>query len=115
MDDYHYVYHKETDEQAFRLQGGEFEGVVYSYKNVHFPIYDDNGDLVEPDMMVEIPLTFQYEVLYNKDGIVNEKSHERFNKVIGDILMNVIDEGIEHDQIKINQPDRNNDPQQSSL
>ena len=94
MDDYHYVYHKETDEQAFRLQG---------------------GDLVEPDMMVEIPLTFQYEVLYNKDGIVNEKSHERFNKVIGDILMNVIDEGIEHDQIKINQQDRNDDSKQSSL
>jgi len=54
-------------------------------------------------------------VLYNKDGIVNEKSHERFNKVIGDILMNVIDEGIEHDQIKINQQDRNDDSKQSSL
>ena len=115
MDDYHYVYHKETDEQAFRLQGGEFEGIVYTYKNIHFPIYDDNGDMVDPDMMVEIPLTFQYEVLYNKDGIVNEKSHERFNKVIGDILMNVIDEGIEHDQIKINEQDRNDDSKQSSL
>ena len=66
-------------------------------------------------MMVEIPLTFHYEVLYNKDGVVNDKSYDRFDKVLGDILMNVIDEGLEHDQIKINEQDRNNDPQQSSL
>ena len=31
MHDFHYVYHKETDEQAFRLQEGEFEGVVAHY------------------------------------------------------------------------------------
>ena len=115
MDNYHYVYHKETDEQAFKIHEGEFEGVVYTYKNVHFPIYDDNGEVVDPEMMVEIPLTFHYEVLYNKDGVVNDKSYDRFDKVLGDILMNVIDEGLAHDQIKINDQDRHNDPQQSSL
>ena len=85
MDNYHYVYHKETDEQAFKIHEGEFEGVVYTYKNVHFPIYDDNGEVVDPEMMVEIPLTFHYEVLYNRDGIVNDKSYDRFDKVLDEV------------------------------
>ena len=103
MDDYHYVYHRETDEQAFRLQSGEFEGVVWKYNEVKFPL--EGVDLEE---IPEIPLTFEYEVLYNISGVVDEESVERFDKVIGDILMNVIEEGLEHDQIKI----RNNDTEQ---
>ena len=52
-----------------------------------------------------IPLTFSYDVLYNKDGLVNEDSLDRFNIVLGDILMTVLDEGLEHDQIEIGTDD----------
>jgi hypothetical protein len=50
-------------------------------------------------------LTFSYDVLYNKDGLVNEYSLDRFNTVLGDILMTVLDEGLEHDQIEIGTDD----------
>jgi len=106
MNEYYYVYHKETDEQAFRLQDGEFEGVVWKYNEVKFPL-----EGVDLEDIPEIPLTFQYEVLYNINGVIDESSVERFDEVIGDILMNVIEEGLEHDQIQI----RNDDIKQSDL
>ena len=117
MHDYHYVYHKETDEQAFRLQAGEFEGVVWAYRNVKLPIYDPEGNKLDLEKVEVIPLTFEYEILYNKNGLVNEDSLDRFNKTVGDILMTVLDEGMEHDQIQIGTSDdtenRKDDTEQS--
>ncbi len=111
MNRYHYVYHKDTDEQAFRLQEGEFEGVVWNFKDVKMPLDDKEGNRIKLEEVEHIHLTFGYDLLYN-DNVVNEKSIERFNQVIGDILMNVIDEGIEHDQIKVNGQAGDNDTQQ---
>ena len=105
MHDYHYVYHKETDEQAFRLQEGPFEGVVWIYRDVKLPIHDKDGNRLNLEKVESIPLTFSYDVLYNKDGLVNEYSLDRFNTVLGDILMTVLDEGLEHDQIEIGTDD----------
>ena len=101
MVNYHYVYHRETDEQAFRLQEGEFEGVVWNYTNVRLPIDDEDGNRLDLEEVESIPLTFQYDLLYNKDGVVNDESKERFAEVIGDVLLNAIDEGIEHDKVEI--------------
>ena len=115
MHDYHYVYHKETDEQAFRLQAGEFEGVVWAYRNVKLPIYDPEGNRLDLEKVEVIPLTFEYEILYNKDGRVNEDSLEKFNSVLGDILMTVLEEGLENDQIKIGTEVGTNDTEQSDL
>jgi hypothetical protein len=112
MDNYHYVYHKETDEQAFRLQEGKFEGVVWNYSNVKLPIHDENGELLSPEEVESIPLTFEYEILYNKNGVVTEDNHKEFEFVIGDILMNVIEEGLEHDQITVDPENRNKDSEQ---
>ena len=60
-------------------------------------------------------MTFSYDVLYNKDGVVNEDSLERFNSVLGDIIMTVLDEGLEHDQIEIGTEIGNDDTEQSDL
>ena len=105
MHDYHYVYHKETDEQAFRLQAGEFEGVVWNFRDVKLPIHDKDGNRLNLEKVESIPLTFSYDVLYNKDGLVNEYSLDRFNTVLGDILITVLDEGLAHDQIEIGTDD----------
>ena len=82
MHDYHYVYHKETDEQAFRLQEGPFEGVVWIYRDVKLPIHDEDGNRLDLEEVDTIPLTFRYDVLYNKDGVVNEETLDEFNKVV---------------------------------
>ena len=37
---YHYVVHKESQEQAVRIQDGKFDGMVYQYSDVMFPIYN---------------------------------------------------------------------------
>ena len=115
MHDYHYVYHKETDEQAFRLQAGEFEGVVWAYRDVKMPLHDEEGNRIDLEKVESIPLTFSYDVLYNKEGVVNEDSLERFNSVLGDIIMTVLDEGLEEDQIEIGTEVGNDDTEQSDL
>ncbi len=112
MHDFHYVYHKETDEQAFRLQEGELEGVVWTYRDVKLPINDEDGNRLNLEEVETIPLTFRYDVLYNKDGVVNEDSLERFNVVVGDILMTVLDEGLEDE---VSEEIGNDDTEQSDL
>ena len=41
---YHYVTHRDTEEQAYRINEGKFSGVVWLYENVKFPIYNDQGE-----------------------------------------------------------------------
>jgi|TARA_Y100000034_G_scaffold114845_1_gene151369 hypothetical protein len=115
MHNFHYVYHKETDEPGYRLQEGEFEGVVWNYRDVKLPIHDEDGNRLNLEEVEAIPLTFAYDVLYNKDGLVNEESVERFNNILGDILLTVIEEGLESDQIIINPETGNDDTEQSDL
>ena len=43
---YHYVTHRDTEEQAYRINEGKFSGVVWLYDNVKFPIYKDLGEVV---------------------------------------------------------------------
>ena len=112
MHNFHYVYHKETDEQALRLQEGEFEGVVWTYRDVKLPINDEDGNRLNLEEVETIPLTFRYDVLYNKDGVVNEDSLERFNVIVGDILMTVLDEGLEDE---VSEEIGNDDTEQSDL
>ena len=112
MHDFHYVYHKETDEQAFRLQAGKFEGVVWTYRDVKLPINDEDGNRLNLEEIDTIPLTFRYDVLYNKDGVVNEDTLDEFNRVVGDILMTVLDEGLEDE---VSEKIGNDDTEQSDF
>ena len=95
---YHYVTHRDTEEQAYRINEGKFSGVVWLYENVKFPIYDDNDEIVSPGDAEQIPLTFDIEVLYNPtDEDINSNE---FQQTVGDILLNIIEEILEHDQIE---------------
>ena len=62
---YHYVTHRDTEEQAYRINEGKFSGIVWLYENVKFPIYNDLGEMVSPEDADKIPLTFDIDVLYN--------------------------------------------------
>ncbi len=104
---YHYVTHKETQEQGYRIAEGKYAGVVWLYKDVRLPLDDEFGNRINPEMVEKIPLTFGYEVLYNPTD--EDLTTGEFDSVVGDILLNVIDESLEHDQIEFNAENRNSD------
>ena len=102
-----YVVHQPTDQDAILIQEGEFEGVVSAVTNVKFPIYKEDGTTMNLEEAENIPLTFDYDILYNKDNKWHEESKDRFLDVIGNILFDIIEEGLENDQISFNTEDRN--------
>ena len=107
MDKWTYVVHQPTDQDAILLQNGEFEGIVCAITNVKFPMYKDDGSLVSLEEAEKIPLTFDYDILYNKDNKWHEESQGRFLDIIGNILFDIIEEGLENDQISFNTENRN--------
>ena len=104
---YHYVTHKETDEQGYRVSEGKFAGVVWQYSNVKLPMYNDEGLMIDPDKVEEIPLTFDYEVVYNPTD--EDLTTGEFGATVGDILLNIIDESLENDRVQFNTKNRNSD------
>ena len=102
-----YVVHQPTDQDAILLEEGEFEGVVSAVTNVKFPIYKEDGTTLNLEEAENIPLTFDYEILYNKDDKWHEESKDRFLDIIGNILFDIIEEGLDNDQLSFNTEDRN--------
>ena len=104
---YHYVTHKETQEQGYRVAEGKYAGVVWEYQNVRLPMYDDSGELVNLDEAEQLPLSFEYNVVYNPTE--EDLDTGEFASVAGDILLNIIEESLEHDQVEFNTENRNDD------
>ena len=102
-----YVVHQPTDQDAILIQEGEFEGIVSAVTNVKFPIYKEDGNTMNLEEAENIPLTFDYDILYNKDNKWHEESQGRFLDIIGNILFDIIEEGLQNDQISFNTEDRN--------
>ena len=102
-----YVVHQPTDQDGILLQEGEFEGVVYTVTNVKFPMYKDDGSLISLEEAEKIPLTFDYDILYNKDNKWHEESRDRLSNIIGDILFDIIEEGLDNDRLSYNTENRN--------
>ena len=104
-----YVVHQPTDQDAILLQEGEFEGVVCTVTNVKFPMYKEDGSLIGLEEAENIPLTFDYDILYNKENKVEDESKDRFVQTVGNILFDIIDEGLDNDQLSFNTENRNDD------
>ncbi len=81
-DKFVYVTTKEQDQTLIGIKEGKFAGVVYKYGKVGFG--DENPDGTKP-------LQFQYNIVDN-NGIQREQFDDEFFKLIGDILVEVIDE-----------------------
>ena len=102
-----YVVHQPTNQDAILLEEGEFEGVVYTVTDVKFPMYKDDGSLVSLEEAEKIPLTFDYDILYNKENKVDDESRNRLSDIIGNILFDIIEEGLDNDRLSYNTEDRN--------
>ena len=82
-DKFVYVESKSQDQTCIGIKGGKFAGVVYKYGKVSFAKEEDeNGNL---------PMQFQYDIVDN-NGIPREQFDDEFFELIGDILVEVIEE-----------------------
>ena len=89
-DKFVYVESRSQDQTCIGIKGGKFAGVVYKYGRVSFgKEEDENGNL---------PLQFQYDIVDN-NGIQREQFGEEFFKLIGDILVEVMEEQIKDEPV----------------
>ena len=106
---YYYVTHKDTNREGYRINEGKYSGIVWAYHNVKFPMYTDEGEMVDLSKAEEIPLTFDCEILYNPTE--EDLSTGEFEATVGNILMNIIDESLKNDTVKF----RNDDSDESDI
>ena len=89
-DSYVYVESKSQDQTCIGIKGGKFAGVVYKYGKVSFgKEEDENGNL---------PLQFQYDIVDN-NGIPREQFDDEFFNLIGDILVEVMEEQTKNEPV----------------
>ena len=88
-DKFVYVTTKEQDQTLIGIKEGKFAGVVYKYGKVSFGEETDDGRLT---------FSFEFDILDN-NLIPKEEFGEEWTNLIGDILVDIIDEqGIEDDE-----------------
>jgi hypothetical protein len=99
------VQSKQDGLQAIKLTEGAFEGIIYTYGKVSFD-EDEANDKVH--------LHFEYDILdYNDKGLTDKAPFEQY---IGDILQELIHEGIERNNLTYTggvDENRNEDSEQS--
>ena len=88
-----WVSRKEDKQASLRISEGKFEGVVYSYGKVVLPVeHEMNGK-------GDLPFKFEYSILDNAN-INREEFGEDFFKIIGDILVDIIDEQLQEENLE---------------
>ena len=91
--------------QAIKLTEGAFSGIIYTYGKVEFD-EDEENDMIH--------LRFEYDIIdYNNKGLSDKAPFEQY---IGDILQELIHEGIEKNNLTYTggvDENRNEDSEQS--
>ena len=91
-DRYMFVSRKDEDFASIMIKDGKFKDVIYNYGKVSIPKEDNlNEDGT-------LPFSFQYTIIDNV-GIPRENFGEDFFTLIGDILVDIIDEQSEEDDV----------------
>tara|TARA_Y100000816_G_scaffold286873_1_gene268686 strand:- start:1761 stop:2069 length:309 start_codon:yes stop_codon:yes gene_type:complete len=80
-DQYVFITNKNEDMQCIGIKKGKYHGVVYKYGKVTLGEENDDGNL---------PFRFEYDILDN-NLIPREEFNEEFFRLIGDILVDIID------------------------
>tara|TARA_B100001996_G_C18424724_1_gene502124 strand:- start:172 stop:483 length:312 start_codon:yes stop_codon:yes gene_type:complete len=79
---YVFITNKNEDMQCIGIRKGKFEGVVYKYGKVSLGEENEKGNL---------PFRFEYDILDNNMIPKEEFDDKNFFKLIGDILVDIID------------------------
>ena len=81
-DQYVFITNKDENMQCIGIRKGKFEGVVYKYGKVSLGEETKDGNL---------PFRFEYDILDNNMIPREEFNDKNFFKLIGDILVDIID------------------------
>ena len=81
-DQYVFITNKDENMQCIGIRKGKFEGVVYKYGKVSLGEETENGSL---------PFRFEYDILDNNMITREEFDDDNFFKLLGDILVDIID------------------------
>ena len=81
-DQYVFITNKDENMQCIGIRKGKFEGVVYKYGKVSLGEETKDGNL---------PFRFEYDILDNNMIPRKEFDDENFFKLLGDILVDIID------------------------
>ena len=81
-DQYVFITNKNEEMQCIGIRKGKFEGVVYKYGKVSLGEETKDGNL---------PFRFEYDILDNNMIPREEFDDENFFKLLGDILVDIID------------------------
>ena len=99
-DQYVFITNKDENMQCIGIRKGKFEGVVYKYGKVSLGEENKDGNL---------PFKFEYDILDNNMIPREEFDDDNFFKLLGDILVDIIDR---QENLNIgNANDRENSPQ----
>ena len=79
---YVYVESKNQDQTCIGIKGGKYAGVVYKYGNVSLGEETKDGNM---------PFKFKFDIIDN-NAIPKEDFKEDFMNLIGDILVDIIEE-----------------------
>ena len=79
---YVFVEAKTQDQTCIGLKGGKFAGVIYKYGEVSLGEETEDGNM---------PFKFQFDIIDN-NSIPKEQFGEDFMNLIGDILVDIIEE-----------------------
>ena len=87
---YMFISQVEDEWASVCIKGGKFNGVIYNYGKVSVPKKEnDNGTL---------PFRFEYNIIDNV-GISREDFGEEFFVLIGDILVDIIDDQLKENKL----------------
>ena len=81
-DQYVFITNKDQEMQCIGIRKGKFEGVVYKYGKVSLGEETKDGNL---------PFRFEYDILDNNMIPREEFDDDNFFKLLGDILVDIID------------------------
>ena len=81
-DQYVFITNKDENMQCIGIRKGKFEGVVYKYGKVSLGEETKDGNL---------PFRFEYDILDNNMIPREEFNDDSFFKLLGDILVDIID------------------------
>jgi hypothetical protein len=84
-DRYVFVTDNEDNWQCIGIRGGQFDGVVYKYGKITIP------EPPEKDIEKDLTLKFEYDIV-STNNLPAEWFGEEFFNLIGDILVDILDE-----------------------
>ena len=93
---YVFVQRDVDDFSCIKLTNGKYKDIIYTYGHVKFAS--------EPNEENRLPLKFTYDVQRNPNNIDTES--EDFRIVIGDILVEVIEEQLKNNQLILRDGDK---------